>query len=107
MVGDLTAGLLYVQSKQINFKVPRDVPALGSGQVRVVFNGRASSPVNLPFGLGSPQIALESPAAVGQPVWLKIRMPNGESGDLRYPVRVHPANFGCYQIEVRRDGKML
>jgi len=107
LVGDVPAGLLYVGEKQINFKVPREVPLQGTGEIRVIFNGRGSLPVSLPFGLDSPAIALENPAAVGMPVWLKVRLPYGRDGGLRYPIGIHPADFGCYEVEVRRAGKML
>jgi hypothetical protein len=41
------------------------------------------------------------------PVWLKVRLPYGRGGDFRYPIGIHPADFGCYEVEVRREGKVL
>ena len=38
-IGGKRAGLLYVSSKQINFKVPQDVPTHGDSDVRVSYNG--------------------------------------------------------------------
>jgi hypothetical protein len=107
LVAGRAAGLLYVQQKQINFEVPREVPLHGTGDLRVIFDGRSSLPVSLPFGLDSTSVALENSSAVGMPVWLKIRSPYGSDGGLRYPIGIHPADFGCYEVEVRREGKAL
>jgi hypothetical protein len=51
-------------------------------------------------------ISLERPAAVGLPVWLKI--PASNRVETFYPFWLGlPASFGCKQVEVRRNGKML
>jgi hypothetical protein len=51
------------------------------------------------------QIALERPAAVGMPVWLKVPL---DGVYFYYPFGfVVPADFGCKKVEVRRDGQIL
>jgi hypothetical protein len=51
MFCETPAGLLYVQESQINFKVPQDVPMEGTGLLRVVYNGRSSTAVEMRLGL--------------------------------------------------------
>ena len=52
--------------------------------------------------------ALEQPAHVGGPVWVLIQAPPFPwHGDVQYPVGVHPADFGCHEVEVRRNGTLL
>ncbi|MGC9948224.1 MAG: hypothetical protein ABSF64_17810 [Bryobacteraceae bacterium] len=104
LVGGIPAGLLYVQEGQINFKVPQETPIAGTAEVRVVYRGQASQPVVLPVGLAA--LSLETPAAVGMPVWLKVSGTVG--GDaIHYPFDILPAFFRCTDIEVRRNGKLL
>jgi hypothetical protein len=46
-------------------------------------------------------VALEAPARVGLPVWLKISTRN----EIRYPFYTVPDWHTCYDVEVRKDGK--
>ena len=104
-LGDRPVGLLYVQQAQINFKVPQDAPMEGTAPLRVVYQGRGSAAAEMRFGLDLATLSLEQPAHVGGPVWLHIQAPSFPAyGDLRYPVGLQPADFGCHQVEVRRDG---
>lgn len=48
-------------------------------------------------------VALEAPARVGMPVWLKI----STSNELRYPFYTVPDWHECHDVEVRKDGKPL
>jgi len=105
-VGGIAADLLWVQDGQINFKVPQETPITGATEVRVVYQGQASRPVTLPLGLPSTILSLETPAAVGMPVWLKVSAFGWDEG-IQYPFDIHPANFNCQEVEVRRDGKLL
>jgi hypothetical protein len=106
--GEWPSGLLYVQESQINFKVPQEAPMEGVAPVRVVYRGRSSPAVEMRLGLESGTLALEQPAYVGGPVWVHIQAPPyPASGDLQYPVGVHPADFGCHEVEVRRNGTPL
>jgi uncharacterized protein (TIGR03437 family) len=50
-VGGIASGLLYVQAKQINFKVPQETPIEGTTELRVVYKGQSSRPVTLLLGL--------------------------------------------------------
>jgi len=105
-IGGIPAGLLYVQEGQINFKVPQETPVTGTAEVRVVYQGQSGRPVSLPLGLESAVLSLETPAAVGMPVWLKV-WAFGWDESIQYPFDILPANFNCTDIEVRRDGKLL
>ncbi len=46
-------------------------------------------------------VALEAPARVGLPIWLKISAPD----EIRYPFYTAPDWHVCHDIEVRKDGK--
>ena len=106
LVGEVPAGLLYVQERQINFKVPQETPVEGTAEIRVIYRGQSSRGVRLPLGLDSAAISLESSARVGMPVWLKLSM-FGLEASVQYPFDIHPAGFGCHEVDVRRDGKPL
>jgi len=106
--GETPAGLLYVQESQINFKVPQESPMEGTALLRVVYNGRSSAAVGMRLGFETATLSLEQPARVNGPVWIHIQAPSFPSfGDVQYPVRVQPADFGCHQVEVRSDGIMM
>ena len=108
MFGDMPSGLLYVQEAQINFKVPQEAPVEGTAPLRVVYQGRISAAVEMHFGNEVPTLSLEQPAHVGGPVWAHIQVPPfPRYGDVQYPVGVAPADFGCHQVEVRRNGTLL
>ncbi len=106
LVDGVPGKLLYVQERQINFQVPQPIPVEGTVEVRVVYNGQSSGPVRLPAGIESALVSLESPAKVGGPVWLKVLVP-GMTPAVRYPYGIHPASFGCDEVEVRRDGRLV
>lgn len=70
--------------------------------------GRSSAAVGIRLGLETSTLSLEQPARVNGPVWIHIQAPSFPSyGDVQYPVRVQPADFGCHQVEIRRDRIML
>lgn len=46
-------------------------------------------------------VALEAPARVGLPVWLKISAPD----EIRYPFYTVPDWHECHDVEIRKDGK--
>jgi hypothetical protein len=53
-------------------------------------------------------IYLEEPAHVNGPVWIHIKaLRPAPYGDVRYPVGIGPADFGCHVVEVRRNATML
>ena len=105
-VGTEPAGLLYVQEKQINFKVPQNLPLQGTVGLKVVFRGRSSSGVQLEVGADRPKLSLEGVARVGGPVWIRVELPYG-LGAVAYPGGQPPLDFGCNQVEVRRNGTPL
>jgi hypothetical protein len=105
-IGDKPAGLLYVSEKLIHFKIPQDSPESGSVDIRVVYMGQSSAPVTLAAGFEKTTISLEQPAYTGMPVWLKAELPL-DSSVIRYPYYLGPAGFGCNEVEVRREGKLL
>src|SRR6202162_556693 len=105
-IGDKPAGLLYVSEKQINFKIPQDAPEGGSVAIRVVRMGQSSAPVTMEAGFEKTVISLEQPAYTGMPVWLKVELPF-ELGTIQYPYSLGPAGFGCNEVEVRKQGKLL
>jgi len=101
-VGGRNAGLLYVQDKQINLRVP----AAPEGMVDfvVTYNGLSSAPVPIPFPPLPTSIKLTGPAYIDMPIWIQVGLPDPQWRSLRYPVTIWPADFGGHQFEVRRDG---
>jgi hypothetical protein len=73
-----------------------------------VYQGRGSAAVEMRLGIEVASISLEQPAHVGGPVWIHIQAPSYTGyGDVQYPVEVAPADFGCNEVEVRRNGTLL
>jgi len=107
LVAGIPAGLLYVQSSQINFQVPQETPIQGTADLVVVYQGRSSKAVAMPLGIEAATLSLESPARVGMPVWLKFKLPYERESSIRYPFMIFPASFGCNEVEVRRNGVLL
>jgi len=106
-VGGVPAGLLYVQDKQINLRIPFNVPTEGMVPFVVTKEGCASPAVPVRF---APYLAAITPsgmAYVDMPVWIEIQLPDPLQRSLRYPVTIHPADFGGHQFEVRHNGVLL
>jgi hypothetical protein len=107
LVGEIAAELLWVQTGQINFKVPPETPVEGTADLVVVYQGRSSKAVAMPLRIESPTLSLDEPARVGMPVWLKLDMPYYRDSGISYPYDLFPAAFGCNDVEVRRNGVLL
>jgi hypothetical protein len=101
------AGLLYVSEKQINFKVPQDSPESAMAEIRVVYRGQSSAPLELKAGFEQTTISLDQPAYTDMPVWIRVELPFEFTGLVRYPFVLGPAGFGCNEVEVRRSGQTL
>jgi len=106
-VGNEPAGLLYVSEKQINFQIPKDSPGSGTADLRVVHNGQWSKPLTMQAGFPKMKIGLDRPAYTDMPVWLRVEFRSELWGGIRYPSSLGPAGFGCNEVEVQRDGKLL
>jgi hypothetical protein len=102
----LAAGLLYVSAQQINFKVPQDSPLTGEAELKVVYHERAAT-AKLRVGLETTSLSVEGEARVGAPIWIQIEAPFGWGSMVQYPVRIRPDDFGCNELEVRRNGVPL
>ncbi|MDQ6678159.1 MAG: hypothetical protein M3Z09_12775 [Acidobacteriota bacterium] len=105
LIGDRPAGLLYVSEQQINCKVPVDALESAGADIRVVYNGQSSLPVQMKVGFEKTVVSLDRPAYTDMPVWLKVELPF--EGWIGYPSVLGPAAFGCNQVEVRRNGNLL
>lgn len=83
-VGGVAAGLLYVSSVQINFKVPQTVQTQGETSIRVLYKGQAGPSVSIPLAADSPaasaeQIAERMWAALGRVGWQRqYEAPSGQ-----------------------------
>jgi hypothetical protein len=106
-VGGVPSELLWVQAKQINFRVPEETPDRGTTDLVVIYGARKSSAVTVPLGKEGTTISFEGPLRVGMPVWLKVTAPYKQDAGIRYPFMVFPVSFGCNEVEVRRDGVPL
>ncbi len=105
-IGNVFAGLLWAQDKQINFEVPKDVPFGGSAELRVIKEGVASDPVPLEFGLERIKLTQDEPAYVGMPVWIRVHTSTDVSNPLVYPIHDDPLQTGpgflaCEVLEAR------
>jgi hypothetical protein len=98
------AGILYVSDTQINFKVPQDSPLEGEAELKVVFRDQEHS-VTVRAGMDNVALSLDRPAHAEGAVWLRIEPPFGWSDQVRYPIQIEPWDFGCRDIEVRRNGQ--
>jgi hypothetical protein len=103
-VGGSPAGLLAVLEKQINLKIPPEAPTSGEATVVVTVNGISSAAVMIPFGKPKVILSLEGPAYVHMPLWISVKRP---FGDVSYPYRLNPGDFGGGRLEVRHNGVML
>jgi len=106
LIGDKPAILQFVSEKQINFKVPLDVPPNDAAELRVVYRGQSSTPLIVKVGPEKTTASVEQPAYVGMPVWLKVELPSAY-GTIHYPYLLGRAGFGCNEVEVRRNGQPL
>ena len=106
-VGGVPAALLYVQEKQINLRVPFNVPTEGPLPFVVTREGRASPAVSAEFGPYRAAITQLGIASVDMPLWIEVRLPDPLSYSLRYPITIRPADFGGHYFEVRRNGVLI
>jgi len=111
-IGEVFAGLLWAQNKQINFEVPKDVPFGGTAELRVIKDGVASDPVFLEFGLERIKLTQDEPAYVGMPVWIRAHTSTDLVSQIRYPMHSDPLEtgpslFACEVLEVRWNGVPL
>ncbi len=107
MIGDLAAGLTWVQADQINFQVPKNVPFNASAPLRVIYEGAASDAVPLRFGLERMTITQDEPAYAGTAVWVRVHTANDLQAPLQFPFRRDPLRLACENVEVRRNGMPL
>ncbi len=73
LFGEMAAGLLYAQERQINFEVPQEAAMEGIAPLQVVHQGRRSVVVKVRLGIEAATLSLEQPAHIGGPVWIHIR----------------------------------
>jgi hypothetical protein len=106
LIGDKPAELLFVSEKQINFKVPLDVPPSDSAELRVVYSGQSSTPLTMQVGTEkAATITLDGVARVDGPIWIHVEL--AQSRGLSYPLMSNPWDFACTGFEVRKDGNLL
>src|ERR1700733_3754511 len=57
-VGEIASELLWVQTGQINFRVPPETPVEGTADLLVVYQGRCSKAVPMALRIESPTLSL-------------------------------------------------
>jgi len=107
LIGGIPAKMLYISENQLNLIVPPGLPENPHTEVRVVVDGVSSAPAFLPAGFENTTVALAEPAFANGPVWLKATLPLEFGHSTAWPAILGPAGFGCNEVEVRRDGKLL
>jgi hypothetical protein len=105
LVGTSLAELMYVSSKQINFKIPPDAPADGLAPLRVCVGTECSAPVLLQFSTRTAMLSLEGAAHVHMPIWIHVDPPPPYF--ITYPCINQPLLTPGYQFEVRRNGRSV
>jgi hypothetical protein len=106
-IGDVPAGLLWVQADQINFQVPKEVPFDAAADLRIIHAGVSSDPVPLRFGLERMTITQDEPAHAGGPVWVRVHTSADLERPIQFPFNTDPVWLPCDDIEVRRNGVPL
>jgi hypothetical protein len=106
-IGEVFAGLLWTQNKQINFEVPKEVPFGGNAELRVIKDGVASDPVPLEFGLERIKLTQDEPAYVDMPVWVRAHTSTDNISPLFYPIHFDPLRTECEVMEARWNGVPL
>jgi hypothetical protein len=104
-VDGIPAGLLAVLEKQINLRIPQEVPAAGDAAVVVTVNGVSSQPVMVAFGKPKVMLSVEGTAYVHMPVWIALKRPLPSY--VAYPYALNPGNFGGGRFEVTHNGIAL
>jgi hypothetical protein len=107
-IGEVAVGLLWVQEKQINFQVPKQVPFEASAELRVIRGGVVSDPVSLEFGLERMTLTRDEPAYyTGMPIWIRVHTNQDLEDPIHYPFNPDPIRFACEQLEARLNGVPL
>ncbi|MBC7926617.1 MAG: hypothetical protein H7039_13255 [Bryobacteraceae bacterium] len=110
------AGLLYVQERQINLRLPAGASSEQTLQFVVRYQGRSSPAVPvLPQrsvepvkrGVERAHISLLGRAHVHMPIWIAVNLPATHQSMVRYPITVDPADLGGHDFEVRRENASL
>lgn len=96
-VGGVAAGLLYVQARQINFKVPQDVPVKGTTGVRVTYKGQ-SGPVVMMDLASTPRT--ESAPRLAETIWSGLQRVKWETA---YEQRAGKRASVCSAVPVHPD----
>jgi hypothetical protein len=107
MVGGEPAGLLYVHRDQINFKVPQNVPLEGTVGLQIVHRGQSSEVVQIAAGLAPLRLILPEPAFTNMPIWVQVKLPPNRGAYIQYPYSYWPADIGCNELQLRKDGRLL
>jgi hypothetical protein len=105
-VGGIAAGLLYVQSGQINFKVPQQISIHGTTTVQVIYKDRSGPAVIQTLGAGP---VTESAERLTDQIWTALhkvrwespyRQPERASADRCEAIAPHPdLRSGLYGYE--------
>ncbi len=106
-IGDVPAGLTWVQADQINFQVPKEAPFGGTAGLRVIYAGVASDPAPLRFGLDRMSITQDEPAYAGMAVWVRVHTAWDLERPIQFPFHDDPMRLTCEDVEVRRNGAAL
>ncbi len=107
LVGGEPAGLLYVHRDQINFKVPQNVPMEGTVGLQIVHGNQASAVVQIEAGLAPLRLILPEHAFTNMPIWVGVVIPPNRASAIRYPFPMGPADIGCNELQLRKDGRPL
>jgi hypothetical protein len=106
------AGLMYVGpygantgSDQINFQVPEALGAEGDVPFQVCVVNSCSDPLQITFTNKDILLWVEGKSYVHMPLWVGFKIPLNNR--FSYPVSPCPWDFGGFQIEVRKDGRVF
>ncbi len=112
--GGKPAGLMYVDEKQINLKLPEGLPD-GEAPIQVCFGEVCSDAVAMRFSAHTAYLHLQGPAYIHMPIWMELELPYPYRA--AYPCRLDPWDFrsttwdlyelDSYKLELRQNGAAL
>ena len=53
------------------------------------------------------RLSFAEPAFTNMPIWVQVKIPPNRGADIQYPYSYDPADIGCNELQLRKDGRLL
>lgn len=106
LVNGRTAKVHFASDRQLNVILPDGLPENSVAEFVVAHSGLSSEPVRRVVHITRSRIVVPERSYVGEPVWLAIKPPLPSSAP-RYPFSAVPNDFGCHDLELRRNSNPM